>query len=371
MAGRAARPCQASKQAANKRATSSQATRRRKAERRKRATVARCRKAVPQQRSVIQTDSSIQAEVLYVFRCGREDDASGDEQQAKTCQYLSHVPEFSFVHSTATTISTMSRRTAESAAASASTTAPLTTMASAIFFGAIFFATAALLVRSLSKGDRRPIQQAANPRSAPLDLTSLPSVYALFYHSSVLGLILLYAYLCEYHPPYPHGTKSYDRDDFFFLTALLILASIFTLTKNDPKQQQPDHDHDEQSRKDGVQAVKPANEKTEILNRDQTEEWKGWMQFMFLLYHYQHAEEVYNAIRVMITCYVWMTGTAAVRVCECRASSLFIMMIEESDSSMFQPATHNTQLPPLIFIQYHSNILSQQQKDSGTFPSST
>lgn len=29
---------------------------------------------------------------------------------------------------------------------------------------------------------------------------------------------------------------------------------------------------------------------------------------MFLLYHYFHAEEVYNSIRIMITCYVWMTG---------------------------------------------------------------
>ncbi|CAE7686170.1 RWA2, partial [Symbiodinium microadriaticum] len=32
------------------------------------------------------------------------------------------------------------------------------------------------------------------------------------------------------------------------------------------------------------------------------------MQFIFLLYHYFHAEEVYNSVRVMITCYVWMTG---------------------------------------------------------------
>ena len=45
-----------------------------------------------------------------------------------------------------------------------------------------------------------------------------------------------------------------------------------------------------------------------LLSRDQTEEWKGWMQFIFLLYHYFHAEEVYNSVRVMITCYVWMTG---------------------------------------------------------------
>ena len=47
---------------------------------------------------------------------------------------------------------------------------------------------------------------------------------------------------------------------------------------------------------------------SDILNREQTEEWKGWMQFSFLMYHYFHAEDTYNAIRVMITCYVWMTG---------------------------------------------------------------
>lgn len=32
------------------------------------------------------------------------------------------------------------------------------------------------------------------------------------------------------------------------------------------------------------------------------------MQIAFLLYHYFEAAEVYNTIRVMITCYIWMTG---------------------------------------------------------------
>lgn len=45
-----------------------------------------------------------------------------------------------------------------------------------------------------------------------------------------------------------------------------------------------------------------------LLNRDQTEEWKGWMQVTFLLYHYFEAKEVYNAIRIFIAAYVWMTG---------------------------------------------------------------
>ena len=44
------------------------------------------------------------------------------------------------------------------------------------------------------------------------------------------------------------------------------------------------------------------------LNREQTEEWKGWMQVLFLLYHYFKASELYNAIRLFIAAYVWMTG---------------------------------------------------------------
>ncbi|KAJ1463334.1 Cas1p 10 TM acyl transferase domain-containing protein [Pelagophyceae sp. CCMP2097] len=45
-----------------------------------------------------------------------------------------------------------------------------------------------------------------------------------------------------------------------------------------------------------------------VLAREQTEEWKGWMQLMFLLYHYFAEAGLYNAIRVYIAAYVWMTG---------------------------------------------------------------
>jgi len=45
-----------------------------------------------------------------------------------------------------------------------------------------------------------------------------------------------------------------------------------------------------------------------LRRRDQTEEWRGWMQVMFVWYHYFAAKEWYNWIRVYIACYVWMTG---------------------------------------------------------------
>ena len=104
-------------------------------------------------------------------------------------------------------------------------------------------------------------------------------------------------------------TRLYDRDEFFFMTALLFVVSAFTLSKNDKSNKTLSKESDlEVSETKGQGRVAEVNDANEVLNRDQTEEWKGWMQFMFLLYHYYHGEEVYNAIRIMITCYVWMTG---------------------------------------------------------------
>ena len=43
-------------------------------------------------------------------------------------------------------------------------------------------------------------------------------------------------------------------------------------------------------------------------NRAQTEEWKGWMQAAFVLYHYTNAQSLLGPVRVFVTSYVWMTG---------------------------------------------------------------
>eukprot|EP00538_Stauroneis_constricta_P000205 CAMPEP_0119551752 /NCGR_PEP_ID=MMETSP1352-20130426/4924_1 /TAXON_ID=265584 /ORGANISM="Stauroneis constricta, Strain CCMP1120" /LENGTH=1017 /DNA_ID=CAMNT_0007597865 /DNA_START=161 /DNA_END=3214 /DNA_ORIENTATION=- len=208
---------------------------------------------------------------------------------------------------------------------------PMSTMASALIFGTTVCATCALATRAYLTGDQRPFQAAGNPRSSALNVRSMPSMYTLLYHSSVFGFILFYAYICEKHPPFAHMGKNYDADQFFFLTALLFVVSFYTVkihvkpkpaaAQNGKKADESelelrnggtaDASHGHQNGHAADSAIKPvaeANDATEILNRDQTEEWKGWMQFMFLLYHYFHAEEVYNSIRIMITCYVWMTG---------------------------------------------------------------
>ncbi|KAF7803197.1 protein REDUCED WALL ACETYLATION 3-like [Senna tora] len=118
---------------------------------------------------------------------------------------------------------------------------------------------------------------------------------------SEFGLILLYFYICDRTNLLGDSTKSYNRDLFLFLYALLIIVSAMTSLKK----------HSDTSAFSGRSVL--------YLNRHQTEEWKGWMQVgaliglmsklvLFLMYHYFAAMEIYNAIRVFIAAYVWMTG---------------------------------------------------------------
>jgi len=163
-----------------------------------------------------------------------------------------------------------------------------------ILFGTLIVANACLQSRTylanLNSSTPSPPPPPNSKLAKPLTLTH-SSISALLSTSSSFGAILLLCYTSENHPPFPHSDKVYDRDLFMFLTLLLFLVSYFTLKPNKP-----------------LSKAQPNTPDSTILNRDQTEEWKGWMQFCFLLYHYYHAEETYNAIRIMITCYVWMTG---------------------------------------------------------------
>ncbi|KAL4181512.1 hypothetical protein AMTRI_Chr12g271520 [Amborella trichopoda] len=107
---------------------------------------------------------------------------------------------------------------------------------------------------------------------------------------SEFAAILVYFYLCDRTSLFAESTKTYSRDLFLFLYLLLIIASAMTSLKK----------HYDKSAFSGKSVL--------YLNRHQTEEWKGWMQVLFLMYHYFAATEIYNAIRVLIAAYVWMTG---------------------------------------------------------------
>jgi|Transcript_208 hypothetical protein len=97
-----------------------------------------------------------------------------------------------------------------------------------------------------------------------------------------LFFILFVFYVCDRTSAFPERTKSYSRD--FFIAIFITLATY------------------------GCYQTLRQSKTNAPLNREQTEEWKGWMQVLFLLYHYFKASEIYNAIRIFIAAYVWMTG---------------------------------------------------------------
>ncbi|CAN6926731.1 unnamed protein product [Brassica oleracea] len=104
------------------------------------------------------------------------------------------------------------------------------------------------------------------------------------------AVLMGYFYICDRTDVFNSSKKSYNRDLFLFLYFLLIIVSAITSFTI----------HNDKSAFNGKSIM--------YLNRHQTEEWKGWMQVLFLMYHYFAAAEYYNAIRVFIACYVWMTG---------------------------------------------------------------
>ncbi|XP_023541736.1 protein REDUCED WALL ACETYLATION 3-like [Cucurbita pepo subsp. pepo] len=123
-----------------------------------------------------------------------------------------------------------------------------------------------------------------------LDDTFLLENRATLRAMSEFGAILLYFFVCDRTSILADSKKNYSRDLFLFLYILLIIVSAATSLKK----------HSDKSAFSGRSIL--------YLNRHQTEEWKGWMQVLFLMYHYFAAAEIYNAIRMFIAAYVWMTG---------------------------------------------------------------
>ena len=124
------------------------------------------------------------------------------------------------------------------------------------------------------------------------------------------ALMLLF-FVCDRTPLIPRMEKHFNRDLFWFLWSILAIAAFCTYRKAKPPAPPAPKSIEEESRENKPlvsERLQDDNFHVAHLQRDQTEEWKGWMQIMFLWYHYFHNVEIYNAIRLYIAAYVWMTG---------------------------------------------------------------
>lgn len=98
-----------------------------------------------------------------------------------------------------------------------------------------------------------------------------------------------------YEPAYPRN-DNHSPPTFWMVNGVLAALTLASVT------------HKPSSGRDG------GTPRIVMLGREQTEEWKGWMQWGFIFYHYYRVYYVYNEIRVFVSAYVWMVRYSGVVV---------------------------------------------------------
>ena len=117
----------------------------------------------------------------------------------------------------------------------------------------------------------------------------------------VLGLTLSYCYLADRTQVFNKVQKQYVSLEFTGLFVITFLLGILSIRGPMPTSTL-------------AAAAVGMNQKQSdqgFLSRDQTDEWKGWMQFLILIYHYTGGSkilEIYEVIRLLVASYLFMTG---------------------------------------------------------------
>ncbi|XP_042898076.1 N-acetylneuraminate (7)9-O-acetyltransferase isoform X2 [Parasteatoda tepidariorum] len=99
-----------------------------------------------------------------------------------------------------------------------------------------------------------------------------------------LGIVMSYFFLCDRTNFFMKENKYFSYTNFFLPLGYLFVLGIFFTEES---------------------------QYTQVLHRDQTNEWKGWMQLLILIYHMTGASRVlpiYMHIRVLVTSYLFLSG---------------------------------------------------------------
>ncbi|KAL7381853.1 hypothetical protein ABVT39_012362 [Epinephelus coioides] len=99
-----------------------------------------------------------------------------------------------------------------------------------------------------------------------------------------MGIIMAYFYICDRADVFMKEQKFYTHSSFFIPLIYILVLGVF---------------YNENTKE------------TKLLNREQTDEWKGWMQLVILIYHISGASAfvpVYMHVRVLVAAYLFQTG---------------------------------------------------------------
>ncbi|KAL8773295.1 MAG: hypothetical protein Q9209_001689 [Squamulea sp. 1 TL-2023] len=130
---------------------------------------------------------------------------------------------------------------------------------------------------------------------------SVASTIDLFEAFAVLGVVFTYCVLADRTQLFDKAQKYFTHQEFFGLCAIVLVLGLSSL--------RPDKrpawwvEHGALDRPQGLEAS--------FLHRDQSDEWKGWMQFIILIYHYTGGSSIlgiYQVIRILVASYLFLTG---------------------------------------------------------------
>ncbi|KAK9454206.1 10 TM acyl transferase domain found in Cas1p-domain-containing protein [Dipodascopsis uninucleata] len=113
--------------------------------------------------------------------------------------------------------------------------------------------------------------------TSPVDMF----ISALF----IFATVLTYCFVADRTSLFNKLNKQFLQSEFNILMIIMLVVGVLTLRRSDSEQG--------------------------FMGRDQSDEWKGWMQLVILIYHITGASKIlpiYKSIRVLVAAYLFMTG---------------------------------------------------------------
>ena len=114
----------------------------------------------------------------------------------------------------------------------------------------------------------------------------------------VIGLAMCYCFFADRTRMFNKLQKHFSLNEFKACSWITLALGILSIRRNTGGPAPKDAT-------EGLRSDQP------FLSREQTDEWKGWMQFMILIYHYTGASKVlwiYEFIRLQVAAYLFMSG---------------------------------------------------------------
>ena len=120
----------------------------------------------------------------------------------------------------------------------------------------------------------------------------------------IFFVAILFCFHADRTHLFAKGQKEFIANDFYLLLALAAVPALLTIRKSIARKPR-------NLPAGGATAATPMVEDQGVLSRDQTDEWKGWMQAVILIYHWTGASRylpIYIFVRMLVAMYLFQTG---------------------------------------------------------------